>query len=66
MSIADDLRAAAPWLNDCCAFALEARLRAHADTIERVKKEMREHKPGCLCGGLHIREWANALKGETK
>ncbi len=67
MSIAGDLRGAAAFiacrtLSYSEADKLAARLRAHADTIERVEKEMREWGEA-----FHVAvvDWADALKGET-
>lgn len=72
MTIASDLRAAAfDWdicgsctCDDCAASRAHAvRLRAHAATIERVEKEMRD--PAFPYGATHqqLCEWADALKG---
>ena len=65
MTLAADLHAAADHLQPHQA-ELRARLRTHADTIERVEREMRD---GALVVRGHtfradqMRQWANALKG---
>lgn len=66
MSIAADLRGAAAFiacrtLSYSEADKLAARLRVHANTIERVEKEMRPYEN--LEGP--IANWYDALKGET-
>ena len=70
MTLADDLRAAAAVIDEHVSmFALTSRssatrLRAHADTIEQVEREMR----AAIRNGQHFvdpTEWANALRGDS-
>lgn len=88
MSIANDIRAAAALYTQCAddadnlildeAYRREAaKLRAHADTIERVEREMRkevaymekdQHKYAECAYTTDfqtIDEWADALKGNA-
>lgn len=66
MTLADDLRAAADYVYECSGgkislLALSTRLRAHAETIQRVEREMRK-TGGDGCGlPYELIGWANAL-----
>lgn len=60
MSIADDIRAAADRLWESGFQISATHLRAHAATIERVEKEMREAFPWAEAQKL-----ADALRGDA-
>lgn len=70
MSIASDLREAATdveALNDMFTstpYPLVARLRAHADTLERIEGEMKALASTNSAFRRRHEEWADALKGE--
>lgn len=65
-AFADDLRAAARWIDDSCGERTEIGdgLRAHADLLERVQREMRVEYN--LTADGRIEEWADALAGDLK
>lgn len=66
MSISEDLRDAARWIDDSCGEQTEIGdgLRAHAETIERIEREMRDHAADWRHEWKQASDWANALKGD--
>lgn len=72
--ISDDIRAAVAYVETCgsCTCddcvedrALVTRLRAHADLLERIEREMRDPENVPFGGLPQLDEWADALAGEA-
>lgn len=60
---ADDLRAAARHADSAGMVDFATRLRQHADTIQRIEREMREQFD--CPSPSDVEEWAAALRGDT-